>query len=525
MKKIIFILFVALAYINYRFLNIGFLSIHSIDEYAFHGSLLNMYDGLITLDIKKLFSFGFYSYGFGFFFLNLLATAPFFATDNVELSIYIPRIITSLFAVGSLWYIYKIARLYVDKYTSILISLVVITMPGFWKNAFWFHPDWMMTFFIVLSIYFLAKDSWNFKKYFWWASVALGLSLATKIQAITFLPFVFIYLYYDNIRFVNLEGTLQKTLLLLKFFALTFLVFVFVNPYLLHPSGLKAFVTSFKQNMNSNVINHGSNVNVTIGDKISDAIDFYYLDTIMFYAFLIGSFYLMFMLLKRDSKKSIMPIVAIYFVINVIYLFTMVNKSWQHYYLTIFIITPIILVPFIERFSKYRYYLLGILLIGQVSTHASEYKYIYKTGYHPEREISKEQQNIISNSLIKVFSGYVNKDSNILISPYQPFDYNKLGLGFQSLHILYEPLSLNMFQLDAFLEKSITKDPSKFKQINFIVLSKEDIYFDEEKIKARVNTEDYNKALQIIENFNNKGDLGYEKFADNKYFYIWKKVK
>ena len=67
-----------------------------------------MYDGLTSLDIRKLFSFGFYSYGFGFFFLNLLVTSPFFAIDNIEMTIYIPRIITSLFAVGSLYFIYKI---------------------------------------------------------------------------------------------------------------------------------------------------------------------------------------------------------------------------------------------------------------------------------------------------------------------------------------------------------------------------------------------------------------------------------
>ena len=84
MKIVLFLVFLVFLCINYRHLNLGFLSIYSIDEYAFHGSLLTMYEGLVSLDIRKLFSFGFYSYRFGFFALNLLVTAPFFAVDNIE---------------------------------------------------------------------------------------------------------------------------------------------------------------------------------------------------------------------------------------------------------------------------------------------------------------------------------------------------------------------------------------------------------------------------------------------------------
>ena len=86
--------------------------------------------------------------------------------DNIEMSIYIPRVISSLFAVGSLWFVYKIARLQVDKYFSILICLIILTMPGFYRNALYFHPDFMMTFFIVLSVYFFTKDDFKYKKFF-----------------------------------------------------------------------------------------------------------------------------------------------------------------------------------------------------------------------------------------------------------------------------------------------------------------------------------------------------------------------
>ena len=105
---ILFLVFGALVLFNFRFLNIHLLSIYSIDEYAYHGSLINMYDGLINFDLRKFFSFGFYSYGFIFFLFNLILTAPFIYTDNIEMVIYLPRILNSLFAVGSLLIIYKI---------------------------------------------------------------------------------------------------------------------------------------------------------------------------------------------------------------------------------------------------------------------------------------------------------------------------------------------------------------------------------------------------------------------------------
>ena len=79
MKKIAILTLFVLVILSHRHLNIGFLSLYSIDEYAFYGSLLNMYEGLTTFQIGKLFTFNFYSYGFCFFFLNLLVTAPFIA--------------------------------------------------------------------------------------------------------------------------------------------------------------------------------------------------------------------------------------------------------------------------------------------------------------------------------------------------------------------------------------------------------------------------------------------------------------
>jgi len=514
-----------LAYINYRDLNIGFLSLYSIDEYAFHGSLINMYDGLTTLDIKKLFSFGFYSYGFGFFFVNLLAAAPFFATDNIEMTIYIPRIITSLYAVGSVWFVYKIARQYSTKYISILIALLILTMPGFYRNALWFHPDWMMTFFIVLAVYFFAKDNWDFKKYFWWASVSLGFALATKIQAITFIPFVFMYLFYDNFNYKTFEYLKLKIKLFFKSIAISISIFIVANPYLIHPTGLKAFISSFIENMKSNATNHGLDIKVTIGDKISHAIDFYYFNAFIFILFSFVALISVFSILKKDVEKSIIPLVGVYFIINILYMFLMVNKDWQHYYLSIFTLIPLVMIYITYRLEKYKYLIVCVIILLQVVTHISEYSYVFAKGYHSEKEISTLKQDEMSTILIKDLGQEIDNRSHILISTYQPFDFRSTGLSYKNIHVIYGPISKNMFNLESYLEKSNLKNPLNFKEKDFIILSKNDIYFDKEKLKTRVDKEGFRKAIKIIDNLNRGGDLGYEKFKDNEYFYIWRKKK
>jgi len=525
MKILLTLVFVVLAYINYRHLNIGFLSLYSIDEYAFHGSLINMYDGLTSFDIKKLFSFGFYSYGFGFFFLNLLATGPFFATDNIEMTIYIPRIITSLFAVGSVWFVYKIAREYTDKYFSILIALIILSMPGFWRNALWFHPDWMMVFFIVLSTYLFTKDNFEYKKYFWWAIFALGIAISVKVQAITFLPFAFLYIFYDNFQYKNFDKITYKIKLFLKSFFSLVVVFVVTNPYLIHPKGLKAFVAMFVENMKSNATNHGRVGDVSILEKIQNAIDFYYLDTILFFVVFILSIMILFSILKKDHKKSILPLISLYFISNIVYLFLMVNKDWQHYYLAIFILIPLLFIYFIYHFNKYKYIILGGVLLMQLSTHISQYQDVLTKGFHPEKEISVEKQLDMSHSLTILLKPYINNKTNILISPYSPFDFRSIGLTYKNIHSIYGPLGKHSINLDAFIEKSNSKDPSKFKEKEFVILSKEDIYFDKKKLATRVDKVGYENAIKIIENFNNSGDLGYEKFAENRYFYLWRKKK
>ena len=68
---------VALIFVDMGWSEYSILQSRSIDEHAFHRSLLNIHNGLTNLDIKQAFSFGFYSYGYSWFLMNSLFSFPF----------------------------------------------------------------------------------------------------------------------------------------------------------------------------------------------------------------------------------------------------------------------------------------------------------------------------------------------------------------------------------------------------------------------------------------------------------------
>ena len=230
-----------------------------------------------------------------------------------------------------------------------------------------------------------------------------------------------------------------------------------------------------------------------------------------------------FLVLKKDTKKTIIPLVAIYFIANIVYLFLMVNKDWQHYYLAIFTVIPLVFIFLIQKFNTYKNFILAATLIFQIATHLNEYKSVFTKGYDDNKEISNEKQNKISNELISTLKPYIDHNTNILISPYQPFDFRIIGLSYKNIFVIYGPLSLDGIDINAYVEKLNSKDLTKFRQKDFIVLSKQDIYFDSEKLVKQVNQDGFKKALEIIENLNSGGDLGYEKFKETEHFYIWRK--
>ena len=170
--------------------DLSILHLKNSDDCIWYYTLVQMYEGILHFDIKKVFSYPLV-YGFIFFLTNLLVAFPFLGDVGSPLSVVLPPMVTSFFAGATLYYILKITRL--QKYTAleqiILLSLIIL-MPGFWYGAGIIHPEFMMTCFLCASIYYLGSSKSLYSRGFWKGIVLWGFAVGTKLTAVTFAPAV-----------------------------------------------------------------------------------------------------------------------------------------------------------------------------------------------------------------------------------------------------------------------------------------------------------------------------------------------
>lgn len=513
--------------------NIGFLGLHSIDEYVFHGSIRHMIDSFLLGNFSGIFGFGFYQYGFIYFLLNALAAAPGIITDNYTWAIIAPRIVTAIFALGSLVIIYKFCRLYVSETVATLMAAVFVTMPAFWYNATWFHPDWAMTFFLLAFVYFLARDNWEFGKYFKLGVVSYGLALAFKYQALTAFPLLGLYIFYDYLRNplrTNIVLPMKRmTLSLLSAVA----IFILANPYIIHPMGWTAFSSAFLSNMKSNATNHGSTEVVSLITKINEAAGNYYLNIIFLFIFLLGTIWLTWRYLKA-SDRNIFALVAINFLINFAYLLFFVNKAWQIYYLPVFIVGLLSLIYFVKDLSSVKQrWIVGFVCLAQLI--------IYSNTYHPILSESRDYkapdyttyttaENLkLDSFLIKELERKVASTTNILLTPYTPFSFPKLGLAYEQIQLIFGPLHRSSIDANAYLAgqknywgnlKSENELLASFRRPDIIILRKNIPFITKTDFSDYANQDLYQDAQALVNELYN-GNLGYYTLAENELVVIF----
>jgi len=521
---LLLILFVLLGIINLRFTDIGFLSLANLDEYAFHGSLLTMFDGLHELNLKKLFGFGFFTYGFGFFFINLLVTSPFLHNPDSSISIYLPRILSSIGALFGLFYLYRTSRINLSRLSSCLIALIAVSMPAFWINASIFHPDWLMTACLLAALYNFVRNDENPGKNYWYGIIWFGLAISLgKFQAFTFLPFLLFYLFRNEIVQLNFSqffSNLKQAVISIISLVLLFILF---NPYLLNPSGLRAFLGMMDINMRSNATGHGLTVKYTIVHKLFYVIFENYLNPLLFIILISIIFYWCIDYFRSVKHKSYHSL-AFYCLIYLSYLLFFVNKDWQAYYLGLIIPSLLLTIPLIVRLQPtWQITILIAGLLTQVIFNFKEYSDIACRA--KTKEIILKQQ-VISNFIVQNIKTKVKSNSTVLISPSTGFSFNNLGLNYRNIYVLYSPLSYEMIDLKAFLRKYNFTDLQKFKfrKMDFIILRKDDIYFNSTALQKRYDRAAFDTAIVIIKKLET-GNIGYSKIGENKDVIIFERAK
>ena len=335
--------FAVFCYMDWRYIDVEFLGLAKGDEMEHFLELQSIYNGFITLNIKKIFTIGAYNYGFPYYMLNLLAALPFIITENYSLQIYAPRVLNALFSIANLYLIYKIARMYLSARLCVVVIGIVISMSGFWHQGYIYKPDVFQAFFVLACAYYLLRDNFSFGKHYTLAWIALGLGMGVaKFQAILFIPMVYAYIFVC-MREQGLWRSVKRAVV--ASFGI-FAIWIATNPYLLHPRGFNAWYAMFEGNMNSNATNHGAYTQVSLSDKLA-MIDYYYFEIVVFIVLLAVVAYYCFIAGKQAflatspnfSTLSHAQGTALRFApiaaglgVSFVYLLFFVNKAWEAYY-------------------------------------------------------------------------------------------------------------------------------------------------------------------------------------------------
>ena len=358
--------FCVFCYMGWRYVEVEFLALTNGDAMPQFLQLQKMYQGLTTLNIKQFFAFEFYNYGFFYYMLNLLAALPFIITENYSLQIYAPRVLNALFSIANIWLLYRIARIYLSTLYSMLIVGIFVAMGGFWHLGYVFKPDVFQAFFVLACAYYLLRDNFSFGKHYTLAWIALGLGIGlAKFQAILFIPMVYAYIFVC-MRTQGIIPSIKRAVVAsIGIFAL----WIATNPYLLHKSGFNAWLSMFEGNMRSNATNHGAYTQVPLSEKLSQVIELYYFEIVVFIVLLAAGLYCCIIALQRliwqnprvlDSSKqdsmqkpctqaesiciAFAPLAA-GFLVSLAYLLFFVNKAWEAYYFSTIALGCVLFIP------------------------------------------------------------------------------------------------------------------------------------------------------------------------------------
>jgi hypothetical protein len=149
---------------------------------------------------QALINFAFYEYyfyGFPFFAVSassLLPLIPMGLIKDIPLVMVILRQVLSVLPmIAAVLLLIRIQTGF-KSYKSIVLLLLLLSIPAVVRNNFWWHPDSLAILFAMLVIYFLNKDDLSFGSNFYLAAVMCGFSAGTKGIGFYFFLSIFVYL-------------------------------------------------------------------------------------------------------------------------------------------------------------------------------------------------------------------------------------------------------------------------------------------------------------------------------------------
>ena len=517
--------FAVFCYMDWRYIDVEFLGLAKGDEMEHFLELQSIYNGFITLNIKKIFTIGAYNYGFPYYMLNLLAALPFIITENYSLQIYAPRVLNALFSIANLYLIYKIARMYLSARLCVVVIGIFIAMSGFWHQGYIYKPDVFQAFFVLACAYYLLCDNFSFGKHYTLAWIALGLGMGVaKFQAILFIPMVYAYIFMC-MRTQGIIPSIKRAII--ATFGI-FAIWIATNPYLLHPRGFNAWYAMFEGNMNSNATNHGAYTQVSLSDKLA-MIDYYYFEIVVFIVLLAVVAYYCFIAGKQAflatspnfSTLSHAQGTALRFApiaaglgVSFVYLLFFVNKAWEAYYFSSIALAILVLSTIgtlrVSKLLGGGAVLLAVLFVQIIGASMSgSYKQVF-TKYYAQAD-SVDSMYALSDELIETLRPLIHDTRATILSENTNFAYLSLGLKPTQIHPIYGLSYPAGFVYEEWAKESRA---NSFIPKDFIILYAEKNRYDTPKNTYEQEAKDiYHKLIN--------GSYPYKKVAKSAHFIIF----
>jgi hypothetical protein len=206
--------------------------------------------------LRNIIFYEYYYYGFPFFGISALVVLPLQLLgqiSNLPLVLLILRQLVTVLPVllGLLLLVYLQDGF--RSYRSPLLFAFLLSVPAVVQNNFWWHPDGLIFFLVVLTIYFLKKDNLRFGWNFLIAAILCGIATAVKLVGLYFFMAVgltlFLGLFLKKATWKRLSGMAIAYLMVMG------LAFLVANPFLLSHWSRTTYLNIF--NLQTRVLSEG----------------------------------------------------------------------------------------------------------------------------------------------------------------------------------------------------------------------------------------------------------------------------
>ncbi len=204
--------------------------------------------GFWKIFVLHFMIYRYYYYGFPFFALSAVVTAPFQLTGQME---NIPWMMAALRQMVSVLPMLLALLLLVDlhdrykTYRSIVLYLFLLVVPAFVQNGFWWHPDGLVLLLSVLVLYFLYRDYHRLGWRFAVAAFFCGVLTATKLVGGYFFLAVGVAVIWSLVKKrVSWSRAILMSVLFLIIMAVTFAV---ANPFLFFETDRTMYINTVRK--------------------------------------------------------------------------------------------------------------------------------------------------------------------------------------------------------------------------------------------------------------------------------------